>query len=208
MWLPSFSQSEQTGAKFNMLEVSLCPVCMFLECCDNSVCAFIEMALRCFVSLYWQQCCDCTSCDWKDQAEGTNAICELPLKGVWVRHPTGRRPRADPGHVGEILSVDSSGNASVSQKSRRTWKEVWACALRPPPPWARPGRAGEWWGAGLIQALWVDMIGVLQPQHPEQPRSDIISENESINNQSASLFDFHCELCVFQLLWCSLSAIL
>lgn len=41
----------------------------------------------------------------------------------------------------------------------------------------------------------MDMIGVLQPQHPEQPRSDIISENQSINNQSASLFDFHCELC-------------
>lgn len=114
MWLPSFSQSEQTGAKFNMLEVSLCPVCMFHECCDNSVCAFIEMALRCFVSLYWQQCCDCTSCDWKDQAEGTNAIRELPLKGVWVRRPTGRRPRGGPRTrwrdsvcrlIGERLSV-------------------------------------------------------------------------------------------------------
>lgn len=126
---------------------------------------------------------------------------ELWLKGSgwrYERHPwassEGRLGEASdweetPGRTQDTLERFSlSTHRGTPQRPRRAGGRGKRCERvrwdhRP----QRPGRAGVWRGAGLSEALWVDMIGVLQPQHPEQPRSDIISENQSIINQRVCL---------------------
>lgn len=82
-----------------------------------------------------------------------------------MRRPTGRRPRGGPRtRWRDSVSRLIGERLSVPEELEDVERGVSVCVETPPPEPERDDQVYEE-GRGLV-----DVIGVLQPQHPEQPR--------------------------------------
>lgn len=82
--------------------------------------------------------------------------------GLVIEHPTGRRPREDPGHAGETVSLPGNTSGSLGRTGRRGWGRQGASSLsreddfplvglRPAPGYSQWGEKHEG-AAALLQA--------------------------------------------------------